>query len=171
MMNKNMEKKVNKKIDDYVLSFKNYIRNKMTELDLVDEKSMSLLQYIFDYEKLEITNEDCHRQKRINATITASERCCARRGNGDQCTRRRKDSNMFCGTHDKNQPYGTIMTNNSVDDNHTIEVFVYDFKGVVHYIDNNCNVYNMEDIMKNNKNPSIIGKWKFDSSNEVRILC
>jgi hypothetical protein len=78
---------------------------------------------------------------------------------------------MFCGTHDKNQPYGTIMTNNNVEDNHTIEVFVYDFKGVVHYIDNNGNVYNMEDIMKNNKNPSIIGKWKFDSSNEERILC
>ena len=86
----------------------------------------------------------------------------ARRANGEQCTRRRKDANCdFCGTHSKGTPHGLIdSSEEDLHKNQTMEVFAQEIKGIVYYIDHFHNVYNTEDVMKQKQNPDIIGKWE-----------
>ena len=66
-----------------------------------DDQSLQgdLIEYVFDYERLCLTKEDFIKRKRIKNAIPTSNRCNAKRANGEQCTRRRKYNCNFCGTH------------------------------------------------------------------------
>lgn len=80
--------------------------------------------------------------------------CLARKADGQQCTRRKKDHNDFCGKHSNNLKYGRIddevkFSNNDNYINTTIE----NINGVDYLVDNNNIVYSY-DI----DNPVIIGK-------------
>ena len=47
------------------------------------------------------------KRKRVKNVVHLSDRCCAKRANGEQCTRRRKDTTTeYCGTHLKGTPHG-----------------------------------------------------------------
>jgi hypothetical protein len=61
-----MEKRLNRKIEDYLSEFKNNIRNKVNELTF-DEKNKinELLEYIYDYERLSIQKDDLVKRKRV----------------------------------------------------------------------------------------------------------
>ena len=81
--------------------------------------------------------------------------------NDEQCTRRKKNEN-YCGTHIKGIPHGNINSNNGkceAQTSYKIEVCVKDINGIIYYIDKNGNIYQVEDIISNNKNPKIIGKY------------
>ena len=43
-----------------------------------------------------------------NKKVPSSERCMAKRANGEQCTRRKKQDSCYCGTHTKGTPHGTV---------------------------------------------------------------
>ena len=43
-----------------------------------------------------------------NKKVPSSEKCNAKRANGTQCTRRKKQDSCYCGTHIKGTPHGTI---------------------------------------------------------------
>ena len=104
-------------------------------------------------------------RKRIKNAIPTSNRCTAKRANGEQCTRRRKDDCEFCGTHEKGRPHGLITSNEfEVNTNKKLEVFAQEISGIVYYLDNYGNVYNTEDIMKEVNNPEIIAKYTFESN-------
>ena len=95
-----MEKRVNNKIETYVVNFKQELANKIKCVNFDDQSLQSdLLEYIFDYERLCLTKEDFVKRKRIKNAIPTLNRCSAKRANGEQCTRRRKDNCNFCGTH------------------------------------------------------------------------
>ena len=48
-----MESRIRKKIETHTAKFKNDIKNKMSELNMLnDEKEKDLLQYIFEYERV-----------------------------------------------------------------------------------------------------------------------
>ena len=97
-----MEKKITKKQDAYMCTFKDSIRDKAELLGIKNDQMNALLQYIYDYEKLSFGKEDCTKRKRVKNVVPMFELCCAKRANGEQCTRRKKeDSPEYCGTHIK----------------------------------------------------------------------
>lgn len=157
-----MEKRINKKIETYVTSFKDDVRKKITLLDF-DESTKSkvneLLEYVYDYERLVMAKDDLIKRKRIKNSIPSLNRCNAKRANGEQCTRRRKDKCEFCGTHVKGTPHGLAQTT-EISENimHSVEVVAEEIYGIVYYIDKNNNVYKTEDVLEGKQNPAIIAK-------------
>jgi hypothetical protein len=156
-----MERRLNKQLETYITTFKDCIREKSVQLGLIQEPHINqLLQYIYDYERLVLTKEDFQKRKRVKNFVPIFDRCCAKRSNNDQCTRRKKEENIYCGTHLKGTPHGIADPLNEVKSNtRKVEVYVQDIKGIVYYIDNNNNVYHTEDIICNKINPKIIAKY------------
>ena len=157
-----MERRINKKIENYISEFKDNVKQKASEFGLTKDPNLTqLVQYIYDYDRLALGKEDFMKRKRVKNIVHLSERCCAKRANGEQCTRRRKDNTTeFCGTHLKGTPHGIC----DLEEDHKpkgiqIEVWAQDIQGIVYYIDKASNVYNMEDIMQHKINPKIIAKY------------
>ena len=117
-----------------------------------------MLNYIYNYDKFELNKDDFMKRKRVKNMVPTYERCCAKRANGEQCTRRKKDEFQYCGTHSKGTPHG-IITDNEVPSTTKVEVSAIDIKGIVYYLDNNNNVYDMEDVMDMKHNPRVIAKY------------
>jgi len=156
-----MEKRLNTKVDEYMQTFKSAMHNKLLATDFQKRDNVSdLVQFMFEYPKLGLEKEDFVKRKRVKNSIPEVNRCIAKRANGQQCTRRRKDECDYCGTHSKGTPHGTIQNEEDINHNQTIEVFAEEIKGIVYYLDKYQNVYNTEDIMKNVENPRIIAKWE-----------
>lgn len=180
-----MERRINKKLEGYVTSFKDSIRNKISELFSVDNsfraidgesrgetnnaypsdledktKINDLLEHVYDYERLVLSKDDLIKRKRIKNSIPINNRCNAKRANGEQCTRRRKDDCEFCGTHVKGTPHGFIQLNSNGEElsERKVEVVAEEIFGIVYYIDNLNNVYRTEDILEGKTNPEVIAK-------------
>ena len=156
-----MEKTINKRIETYVTGLKDSIRAKITELDFAEKPKINeLLEYVYDYNRLVLAKEDFVKRKRVKNAIPILNRCNARRANGEQCTRQRKEGCDFCGTHIKNVPHGFISeTNPQPENTHKLEVIAEEIKGIVFYIDKYGNVYKTEDILGERENPQIIAKY------------
>ena len=155
-----MEKRLNKKLEQYITLFKDNIREKTTQLNFQNEEINQLLQYIYDYDRLTFNKEDFQKRKRVKNFVPIFDRCCAKRASGEQCTRRKKETNEYCGTHLKGTPHGVI--DNQSDEKITtkkVEVCVQEIQGIVYYIDKSNNVYQAEDIISNKINPKIIAKY------------
>jgi hypothetical protein len=163
-----MEKRLNKKVESYITTFKDSICEKATQMGLnTDAKSAQLLQYIYDYDRLSFNKEDFQKRKRIKNFVPIYDRCCAKRANNEQCTRRKKDESEYCGTHMKGTPHGIVIENSNEMKVNTqkVEVWPQDIQGIVYYIDKNNNVYDTADIIKNQMNPKIIAKYIKDGEN------
>jgi hypothetical protein len=156
-----MERRLNKKVETYITTFKDSIRGQATQLGLSNDiKSTQLLQYIYDYDRLLFGKEDFQKRKRVKNFVPIYDRCCAKRAAGEQCTRRRKEGSEYCGTHMKGTPHGIMDTSDEPKVNTTkVEVWVQDIQGIVYYIDKFNNVYDTADIIKNQMNPKIIAKY------------
>ena len=159
-----MEKRLNTKIDEHTKEFKDNIRKKAIELAFSEtetQKLSELMAYILDYDKFSFQKDDLSKRKRVKNSIPELNRCIAKRANGEQCTRRRRDDCEFCGTHSKGTPHGLIQ--NSMSDasqsTQSMEVFAEEVKGIVYYLDHHGNVYHTEDIMNELENPRIVAKW------------
>jgi hypothetical protein len=155
-----MEKRLNKVIENYVTTFKDDIKNKLTQVNFENkEKVNDLLEFVYDYNRLALTKDDFVKRKRIKNTIPTLNRCSAKRANGEQCTRRRKSDCEFCGTHSKGTPHGLVNGGENLENtNEKVEVFAQDIKGIVYYLDKYNNVYRTEDILSEKENPEIISK-------------
>jgi hypothetical protein len=157
-----MDKRINKKIEAWISEFKDDIKDKATGLGITNDNNLGqLVQYIYDYERLALTKEDFMKRKRVKNVVHLADRCCAKRANGEQCTRRKKDAdNEYCGTHLKGTPHGTCeLDNESKPQGQKIEVWAQDIQGIVYYIDKSFNVYQAEDIMHGKTNPKVIAKY------------
>jgi hypothetical protein len=157
-----MEKRLANKCNDYIKEFKynikDYIDNNL--YGLPKEDYHNLIQYIFDYNTIEITKLDFTKRKRVKNIVPFHDRCCALRANNQQCTRRKKNSEKFCGTHIKGIPHGEISNDNAnVKKITKKEIWAQDIGGIIYYIDNDNNVYNHNDIINNTMNPKIIAKY------------
>jgi hypothetical protein len=155
-----MEKRINKKIESYVTKFKDDLRGKLTSLNFDDKTKLNdLLEFLYDYERLSILKDDLVKRKRIKNSIPCVNRCCAKRANGEQCTRRRKENCEFCGTHSKGTPHGLVQTSeNNENATQKLEVVAEEIFGIVYYIDKYNNVYKTEDILQGKENPEIVAK-------------
>jgi len=155
-----MEKRLNKIIENYITSFKDEIKSKTIDIDFENKQKVNeLLEFVYDYDRLTLTKDDFVKRKRIKNAIPSLNRCNAKRANGEQCTRRRKDDCEYCGTHSKGTPHGLINGNDNLEhSNERMEVFAQDIKGIVYYLDKYNNVYKTEDILSGKENPEIIAK-------------
>ena len=171
-----MEGRVNKKVNDHQYNFKTDIQDYLKKNDLSiknrddQELTNDFLKFIFDNGNINFSKEDFKKRKRVKNQVPQYERCIACRANGQQCTRRRKNDFMYCGTHVKGTPHGEL--NSSVDDINKvkkIEVWVQEIKGINYYIDSDKNVYLPEDIISNSISPRVIGKWEIDKENNYSI--
>jgi len=156
-----MERRINKKIESYITDLKDSVRTKADQLGLAtDPKLSQLVQYIYDYDRLVLGKEDFLKRKRVKNVVHLSDRCCAKRASGEQCTRRKKTECEYCGTHMKGTPHG--ICDNDDDDKpvgQKVEVWAQEIHGIIYYIDKTCNVYQVEDIIANKVNPKVIAKY------------
>jgi hypothetical protein len=163
-----MEKRINKKIEGYLSSFKDNIKIKADELGMTKDTNLSkLVQYIFDYDdRLCLGKEDFMKRKRVKNVVHLSDRCCAKRANGEQCTRRKKDESEYCGTHLKGTPHGMFESEQEPkQQGQKIEVWAQEIQGIIYYVDKLFNVYQTEDIMYGKVNPKIIAKYVKNGDN------
>jgi hypothetical protein len=157
-----MERRINKKIENYISDFKDRVKEKASDMGLTTDPNLSqLVQYVYDYERLALTKDDFMKRKRVKNVVHLSDRCCAKRASGEQCTRRRKDANSeFCGTHLKGTPHGICdLEEDAKPQGKKMEVWAQDIQGIIYYIDKNNNVYQAEDIMYSKVNPKVIAKY------------
>jgi len=185
-----MERRIHAKLDEYLIKFKNDIvirlQSTMESLEasrnnslnsVIDEtklKCNTLAGFVYNYEKLRFGKEDFMKRKRVKSIVPICDRCSAKRANGEQCTRRKKEGESYCGTHIKGTP------NSIVDDSDTcetpttknvkVDIWAQDIKGIIYYIDKAGNVYDTEDIMKIDKHPKrIIAKYHQDEHGKYSI--
>jgi hypothetical protein len=140
---------------------KDSVRAKAEQLGLANDPNLSqLVQYVYDYDRLVLGKEDFLKRKRVKNVVHLSDRCCAKRASGEQCTRRKKTDCEYCGTHMKGTPHGIC---DSEGDNkplgQKVEVWAQDIQGIIYYIDKVDNVYQVEDIIVNKVNPKVIAKY------------
>ena len=156
-----MERRINKKIESYITDLKDSVRAKAEQLGLANDSNLSqLVQYVYDYDRLVLGKEDFLKRKRVKNVVHLSDRCCAKRASGEQCTRRKKTDCEYCGTHMKGTPHG--ICDNEGDNKplgQKVEVWAQDIQGIIYYIDKVDNVYQVEDIIVNKVNPKIIAKY------------
>lgn len=158
-----MENRITRKVDTYLTSFKQDVKKwfEKNEADIAGPSGKSeFLKFIFDYDALTLSKDDFSKRKRVKNTVPCQLRCCAKRANGEQCTRRRKDGEEFCGTHIKGTPYGKIISDkNDVVAPKKRDVWVQEIKGIQYFIDNEQNVYLHDDILANKHNPTVIATY------------
>lgn len=155
-----MENRLNKKIEQYISEVKDAIKTKIVDMGFEDKgKINELIAFVYDYDRLVLNKEDFIKRKRVKNTVPTTNRCNAKRANGDQCTRRRKKDCEYCGTHSKGTPHGVIFAQECKEQmTEKLEVVAEEVKGIVYYIDKHNNVYNTEDVLKGIDNPRVIAK-------------
>jgi len=154
-----MEKRINTKTRTYLHQFKKNIKDVLENTNSTEADKNTILQMIYDYQPLEFTKADFQKRKRVKNIVPFFERCRALRANGEQCTRRKKDSDKFCGTHIKGIPHGEINQVQKKPTHIKRVVWAQDIKGIIYYIDDSHNVYHPQDIMSNSVDPKIIAKY------------
>jgi hypothetical protein len=169
-----MERRLAKKFDTHIVSFKDQIKEWFVEKNCQIEgnaNTSDFLKFIYDFDGIALSKEDFLKRKRVKSVVPQYERCTAKRANGDQCTRRRKDTECFCGTHSKGTPHGVIDTSGQEEKNELtkVEVWVQEIKGINYYIDITGNVYKVEDVIANKNNPAIIAQYKVNQDGVYTI--
>tara|TARA_Y100000589_G_C26797887_1_gene484510 strand:- start:36 stop:569 length:534 start_codon:yes stop_codon:yes gene_type:complete len=175
-----MKKKISTKVDNYLIQFKNDIKkwiheNKINITHENNENKLSeFLQYVYDYNSIEFTDNDFQKRKRIKNKVPDCNRCCALKSNGERCSRKVKiDSNTnYCGTHIKGIPYGSTLTNkeeNMKEKNKKVEIWIQEVNGISWYIDKDLNVYDVNDIRDGSNDPKIIHKLKMNDKMEYEF--
>jgi len=168
-----MEKRINKKFENYITTLKEKIREKSIELGMNDEKMNDLIQYIYNYERMTLNKDDFMKRKRVKNVVPYFERCCAKRASGEQCTRRKKEECEYCGTHMKGTPHGLVEDEENKQTMQKIELWAQEIMGIVYYLDKFGNVYQAEDIVNNKVNPKVISKYtktKMENGEDVYTI-
>ena len=184
-----MERRLNQRIEEYLIEFKNQIAGRIqTMVDGIEEtasgrdvsiladvktKCNSLAAFVYNYEKIKVGKDDFMKRKRVKSVVPIYDRCCAKRASGEQCTRRKKEGESYCGTHIKGTPHSVMEENvnePSTPKNVKVDIWAQDIKGIIYYIDKAGNVYDTEDIMKIDKYPKrVIAKYMQDTKGGYSI--
>jgi hypothetical protein len=179
-----MERRIGTKIESYIIEFKDAISSKIRELGTGSTDSTNpanaalenvckqLTSFVYEYEKLKLVKEDFMKRKRVKNMVPIQQRCLAKRANGEQCTRKKKEGCDYCGTHTKGAPC-SIMDQDQSDtpkpNQESINIWVQNIKGIEYFIDGSHNVYKHEDVINNSTNPRIIAKYAKNESGAFSI--
>ena len=196
-----MERRISGKIDTYIIELKDALSSKIRELGTaasaaaaseldrtgtetgfdncvtnttIDQLCKQLTTFVYEYEKLKLTKEDFMKRKRVKNTVPIQERCLAKRANGEQCTRKKKEGCDYCGTHTKGVPCSIMDNDEETSDKsklnqQSVNIWVQNIKGIEYFIDGSQNVYKHEDVINNSTNPRIIAKYSKSESGAFSI--
>ena len=191
-----MEKRLNQRIEAYLIEFKNQVAGRIQnivrdieesgsgsgslssrDISILGEtktKCNSLAAFVYNYEKIKVGKDDFMKRKRVKSVVPIYDRCCAKRASGEQCTRRKKEGESYCGTHIKGTPHSVMEEENmaepSTPKNVKVDIWAQDIRGIIYYIDKTGNVYDTEDIMKIDKYPKrVIAKYVQDAKGGYSI--
>jgi len=139
---------------DILSLFSHELKNILTSI--ADEYKIDKQVLFLKYLKTDSLNK--LKKKKNKTHVDASKLCMARKQDGNQCTRRKKDDNNFCGKHIKNRKFGTIDDNSSIiqkfaNDDNIIMTCVEIFNGIKYLVDDNNIVYT-----HNTSAPTIVGR-------------
>lgn len=129
-----------------------------------------LLHLINEYPPIVLTAADYEKRQRMKNIVPLYERCKAKRANGEQCTRRRRENNTLCGTHIKGVPHGIMDIKNENIHIDKIDVWIQEINGINYYIDSKNNIYDPQDVYQNKVNPRCIHKYKMDEMGGYSIV-
>jgi|TARA_Y100000992_G_scaffold29733_1_gene16599 hypothetical protein len=158
-----MDKRLSAKFESYITSFKDDIKNELIKMNIFENNKELLgefLSYLYEYERMEINRGDFMKRKRVKNTIPENNRCNAKKAGGEQCTRRRKENCLYCGTHVKGAPHGEVTDILESNTTKQIEIIAKEVNGIIYYIDKFNNIYKMEDILSEKENPQVVGVYK-----------
>lgn len=166
-----MDKRLIQRFESWTREFKDNIRDELNRLGGFDgnnEKKSEFLNYIYEYEKMIITRADFMKRKRVKNAIPENNRCNACKAGGEQCTRRRKENSLYCGTHLKGAPHGEVTTELENSNKKQIEINAEEINGIIYYLDSYGNIYKMEDVLKEIDDPGVIGRYvKLDGDYQI----
>ena len=163
-----MENRITNKVNAFLNIFKTDVITRVEQImdgEQTNTVKLNILKnFMLDYEPFQLSKQDLQKRKRTKNTVPMFDRCLAKRANGEQCTRRKKSSEEYCGTHNKGTPHGILDINQTdVKKLKKVEVNIIDIGGILYYVDNENNVYNSVDITQNKTNPRIIAKYNPDT--------
>lgn len=195
-----MERRISSKIDNYIIEFKDAVSLKIRQLGsaasaavasevnerepndsvivastnaTIDQFCKQITSFVYEYEKLKLSKEDFMKRKRIKNTVPIELRCLAKRANGEQCTRKKKEGCDYCGTHTKGVPCSIMDDENDEStpkvNKQSVNIWVQNIKGIEYFIDGSHNVYKHEDVINNSENPRIIAKYSKSESGAFSI--
>ena len=164
-----MEKRINKKIDNWRTTFKNDIIKNIQQNKNNKNFQKNIEEYIMNYQSIVIDKTDLTKRKRIKNSVPLCDKCCALRANGEQCSRRRKNNEKFCGTHIKGIPHGEINNEPPKKTHKEIQIWIQEIHGINYYIDNQNNVYDYNDIINNKPDPRIVAYYSKDSNDHYFV--
>ena len=172
-----METRIQQKVDDHLRLFKTQLRDWLVQHNAIvaglgtEDITDEFLQFMFDTENIQLQKEDFQRRKRVKNHVPFSERCCAKRANGEQCTRRRLEG-TFCGTHNKGAPHGVVEEGGAGEQVslEKVEIWLQVIQGISYYVDQQKRVYSPEDIVSNQVNPRVIGRWESEVSASGEVV-
>lgn len=195
-----MERRISSKIDSYIIELKDAVSLKIRQLGsaasaavasevnerepndsavvastnaTIDQFCKQITSFVYEYEKLKLSKEDFMKRKRIKNTVPIELRCLAKRANGEQCTRKKKEGCDYCGTHTKGVPCSIMDDENDEStpkvNKQSVNIWVQNIKGIEYFIDGSHNVYKHEDVINNSENPRIIAKYSKSESGAFSI--
>lgn len=164
-----MEKRITNKVENYIGDFKKDVKEWFEENNF--DKS-EFLKFVFDYENLSLGKDDFVKRKRSKNVVPTDTRCCGKRADGQQCTRKKKDGCEFCGTHIKGTPYGIVKSEyENTQKINKKTIWVQEIEGINYFVDEENNVYLHTEVMHNKVNPRIIGKVEESKGKKVFKTC
>lgn len=109
-------------------------------------------------EGLEIDVSKYKKRSRSKSLVKSKNRCSAKRADGAQCSRQRKEGELYCGTHIKGCPHGKYEIKAVKEE---LKLTIKEYMGIAYYIDlDKGDVYSSEDVKNKCAVPRIVGKYK-----------
>ena len=147
------------------------INNILDKDEIIKDDLNTLMNEVMAIKMVEFTKEDfIVKRNRTRNEVHKSERCIARKSAGEQCSHRKQEGKMFCGTHSKGTPHGIIS--DEIDTNKVttkVAINVIDIAGILYHVDNMGNVYDPIDIVSNAKHPKVISKYEKNEDGTYNI--
>jgi hypothetical protein len=167
-----MEKRIIDKVNTQNEIYKSQLLQQVKKVGDGSITLDNLQDWVHTHSPVELAKVDFTKRKRAKNSVQVEYRCEARcaKGSGhegEQCTRRKKDGCVYCGTHMKGLPHGIMeQTKNNVKEK---TIWAEEYRGIMYYIDEE-NVYDTEEIKQNKVNPTIIGSCKKNgNSYEIKL--
>lgn len=115
-----MEKHVQRKVNNYCTEYRSLFLAEIDQLihgiskgensDIVERINEIKMKCTF-IPFPEIKKGELKKSKRIHNVVPENEKCGAVCSGGIRCSRRKQNGTLYCGTHVKGQPNGTINNN------------------------------------------------------------
>jgi len=146
---------------EFILSSLGLIfNNKLKEIfkEISDKHNINFDDLVTNYCTKEISISDLSitikkKKRKKNRILDKDELCMAKKADGHQCTRRRKNSNEFCGKHLNNLKFGRIDDDDKYKDTSKYIKTIHEKINDIDYLVDSSNIVYSFD--KNN--PTVIG--------------